>query len=68
MKKIILYFVFIIATVLMLAGLFIIFKGSFEMFPTEEQTGKAIILGVIIALSGTLINAASIFVYKNMDR
>ncbi|ETP71776.1 hypothetical protein UYO_2243 [Lachnospiraceae bacterium JC7] len=56
MKKLIFQIVFVIATIVALGGLYLIFNGSLEMFPTEEQIEKTRIAGWIIFLAGVFID------------
>ena len=45
----------IAAVLLVLAGVLYALKGSMEMFPTDEQEGKNMIVGAIIVLIGVAV-------------
>lgn len=52
----------VVAVLLVFGGLFYTVNGSLEMFPTDEQQGKAKIVGAIIALIGVAFGAVGIII------
>ena len=54
MKKVFLCFVFILTVTVMITGLFVIFNGSMEMFPTDEQMEKVRITGEVLLMTGVV--------------
>ena len=56
MKKVFLCFVFILTVTVMITGLFVIFNGSMEMFPTDEQMEKVRITGEVLLMTGVVAN------------
>ncbi len=52
----------VVAALLVFGGLFYAFNGSMEMFPTDEQQGKAKIAGAIIALIGVAFGVVGIII------
>ena len=56
MKKVFLCFVFILTVTVMITGLFMIFNGSMEMFPTDEQMEKVRITGEVLLMTGVVAN------------
>ncbi len=47
---------FILAVAVAVCGLYMIFHGSLEMFPTKEQVEKTQITGWILLLSGVSVD------------
>ena len=43
------------AVLLVIAGVIYAFKGSMELYPTDEQHGKTMIVGAIIVLIGVAV-------------
>lgn len=56
MKKVFLCFIFILTVTVMITGLFMIFNGSMEMFPTDEQMEKVRITGEVLLMTGVVAN------------
>ena len=56
MKNAVLWIIFMLAIVVAVCGLYMIFYGSFEMFPTKEQFEKTQIAGWILLLSGASVD------------
>lgn len=56
----------VLSIVILFIGIFMIINGSFEMFPTEEQMGKAHLVGGIVFAVGVVLESASVMLfYKN---
>ncbi|MBR6404195.1 MAG: hypothetical protein IKS48_12485 [Eubacterium sp.] len=56
MNKIVLWSLFVLATLVSFCGLYMIIIGSLEMFPTEEQIEKIHLAGWIILLVGAFVD------------
>ena len=64
-KKAIIWILFLWALAVAICGLFLIVRGSLEMFPTGEQLEKTQITGWLLLISGVLIDSGiTAFVIK----
>lgn len=66
-KLIIKGMLFTMAILLALMGAFLLFNGSLEMNPTEEQSGKAAIAAVMLILMGGVLGTAGFFIRNNAE-
>lgn len=68
MKKAMLILLTVIAGVVLSVGVFMLINGSLEAFPTSEQTEKARICGMCIAVVGALTEAVAVIALCKMKR
>ncbi|MBR4573534.1 MAG: hypothetical protein IKO16_01375 [Lachnospiraceae bacterium] len=57
MKKLLIWVIVILATIVALCGLYMIVTGSLETFPTQEQVEKSRIIGWVLFLTGAAVDA-----------
>ncbi len=58
----------VFSAIVFLFGLYMLINGSLEMFPTEEQMEKIRIIGWLLAVIGTILEAVSVTVLCKINK
>ena len=68
LRKVLKILLITVGVAILLAGILWAFNGSLEMFPTEEQIGKAEIGAAFLIILGAMIGGAGLLIKSDRHR